>query len=370
MGKSDYIKTITVPEFQLWKTAEKAGTLLSLSLELTARCNNNCIHCYINLSENDEKAKNCELSLQQIKKLIDEAESLGTLWVLLSGGEPLLREDFFDIYLYIKKKGMLVSVFTNATLINETHIQFFKKYPPRALEITIYGISERIHKKITRNALFRKTMQAIDSLKAQAIPITLKTVIMKSNLKEFERIYRYCEKTSDKPIRFDPFLNLRYDRNPEKNKQILSERLTPDEIIAIEAFDQKRMSAIESQCVSMNVSDLPSENKSRLLRCSAGVNSCCISYDGIFKLCNALNHNDYIYDLKNGSLVDAWKKFPKIWREKTASNPEYIKKCANCTIYNLCMACPANSDLETGVPDAFVNYFCDVANKRYNNSKK
>ncbi|MGM0470350.1 MAG: radical SAM protein, partial [Promethearchaeati archaeon] len=89
---------------------------LSLELEITARCNLNCKHCYINLRANDEIAKRNELSKEDIKEIIDESISLGAISCTLTGGEPLLRGDFIDIYLYLKKKGILVSVFTNATL--------------------------------------------------------------------------------------------------------------------------------------------------------------------------------------------------------------------------------------------------------------
>ena len=72
-------------------------------IDLTYRCNNNCRHCYINLAVNDQQAKAAELSFMEIKKIIDQSLELGALWCLITGGEPLLREDFFDIYLYIKK---------------------------------------------------------------------------------------------------------------------------------------------------------------------------------------------------------------------------------------------------------------------------
>ena len=102
-----------------------------MDLELTARCNNNCTHCYINLPEKDKNAKDLELSFDKICALIDEAQVLGVLWVTLSGGEPLLRKDFIKIYRYLKEKGMLVSVFTNAALITDEHVRlFFKISPP------------------------------------------------------------------------------------------------------------------------------------------------------------------------------------------------------------------------------------------------
>jgi MoaA/NifB/PqqE/SkfB family radical SAM enzyme len=137
-----FVEAIDLPGFPLWKKLRSKRRVIGFSLEITARCNNNCRHCYINLPANDKKAKARELSLAGIKKIIDQAVDLGAMWCLINGGEPLLREDFFDIYLYLRQKGILISVFTNATLVSEKHIWLFKKYPPRDVEVTVYGVTK------------------------------------------------------------------------------------------------------------------------------------------------------------------------------------------------------------------------------------
>jgi len=79
-----------------------------------------------------------------------EAVELGAFWCLITGGEPLLRKDFADIYLCLKNKGLLVSVFTNATLLNRDHIELFKKYPPRDIEVSVYGVTPETYESVTR----------------------------------------------------------------------------------------------------------------------------------------------------------------------------------------------------------------------------
>src|SRR5512136_2028929 len=123
---------IEIQDFTLWeKKKHSPRPLYSFDLELTARCNNNCTHCYINLPANDREAETQELTLGEIEHIADQAVEMGAVWVLLTGGEPLIRRDFADIYLMLKRKGLLVSVFTNATIIRKEHIELFKKYPPR-----------------------------------------------------------------------------------------------------------------------------------------------------------------------------------------------------------------------------------------------
>jgi MoaA/NifB/PqqE/SkfB family radical SAM enzyme len=148
--ENSFRKSKPISELPLWKKMKNNRKVLAFDLEVTARCNNNCRHCYINLSPDNARARSTELTFGQIKKIANQAFSLGAIWCLITGGEPLLREDFFDIYLYVKKKGFLISLFTNATLINKEHISIFKKYPPREIEITVYGVKKETYERVTR----------------------------------------------------------------------------------------------------------------------------------------------------------------------------------------------------------------------------
>ena len=98
-----FVSSIPLSEFELWHKIEGKRSLISFALEITARCNNNCSHCCVNLPARDKGAEDRELSFEEIQEICDEVVSLGAFWCLLTGGEPLLREDFFDIYIYLKK---------------------------------------------------------------------------------------------------------------------------------------------------------------------------------------------------------------------------------------------------------------------------
>ena len=358
------IKTVPMRDLAVWELAKKDRTLLSVTLELTARCNNNCSHCYINLPAGDINAQKKECSFEQIKTIIDEAVSLGVLWVLLSGGEPLLRPDFFDIYLYIKKKGILVSVFTNASLITEQHVKLFKKYPPRDLEITVYGVTERVHTKVTRKNTFSSTFAGIDMLLANHIPVTLKTTIMKSNVNELASIAEFCRSKSKLSFRFDPALHLRIDGNPQRNNEIISERLLPDEILSIEKKDPARSKALKKTCQDRNTAQTLNKHPKKLLRCQAGINSCCIDYTGMFKLCCSLSSEQCVYDLKTGSLTRAWYEFAPQILQMESDSTLFAEKCGECTMHDLCSWCPAHAVLETGRLDGEIPYFCNIAHSK------
>ena len=132
--------TMEIQDFPLWAKLKERRAVLSFDLEVTARCNLQCRHCYINLPAGHQEARFRELTLPEISAIADKAVALGAMWVLISGGEPLLREDFPQIYMALKRKGLLVSVFTNATLLQDKHIELFKKYPPRDIELSLIHI--------------------------------------------------------------------------------------------------------------------------------------------------------------------------------------------------------------------------------------
>lgn len=354
-----------MPQFSLWGKMRGKKRVVSFDLEITARCNNNCRHCYINLSADNNEAKEKEISFNQIKNIVDEAMSLGAIWCLITGGEPLLREDFFDIYLYLKKKGLLVSVFTNVTPINNKHIELFKKYPPRDIETTAYGITKATYEKITRKSgSFGAFMRGLNLLLNNKIKVRFKTMALRSNVYELPRIAAFCREKTKDYFRFDPFLHLRFDANPERNEEIKSERLSAEEIVAIEQKDPERSRSLKKGCDKLIVPDFERKSCNHLFHCGTGNGSFTVSYDGFLRLCSSLWHPDCIYDLKKGSLSEAWKTFiPKV-RDIRSNRKEFLQRCRKCPIINLCLWCPAHSYLENGELDAPVEYFCNVAHAR------
>jgi len=141
---------IKIQDFVAWDKAMGKRRPLSFDLELTARCNNNCRHCYINLPVDDRQAIEQELSAEEIFRIADEALSMGTVWCLVTGGEPLLRDDFEEIYIGLKKRGFLISIFTNATALKASHIELFQRYPPRDIEVSVYGVTKKTYERVSR----------------------------------------------------------------------------------------------------------------------------------------------------------------------------------------------------------------------------
>jgi MoaA/NifB/PqqE/SkfB family radical SAM enzyme len=140
-----FVSAVPLPHFALWQRTVGKRVPFSFDLELTARCNNDCRHCYIALPAGDREAQGKELSLEEIRDIAGQAVALGALWCLITGGEPLLREDFAAVYLALKRQGLLVSLFTNACLVTPEHVRLLRRYPPRDVEVTTDRKSTRLN---------------------------------------------------------------------------------------------------------------------------------------------------------------------------------------------------------------------------------
>lgn len=352
-------------DFSLWDQMLEKRSILQFRLELTARCNNDCRHCYICLPAGDRAAQAREPTFSEIMEIADQAVQMGALWCTITGGEPLLREDFEAIYLGLKRKGLLVSVFTNACLLQEKHVALFKKYPPQDIEITVYGVTKETYEAVTRRpGSFDAFLLGLNLLLENGLKVRLKTMALRSNVQELPQIADFCRARTKDYFRFDPLLHLRLDCDPARNEEIKSERLPPQEIVALEKADPERFHALEKGCSKLINSDFCGIKCNHLFHCGTGVGSFVLGYDGNLRLCMSLQHPDCIYDLRKGSLTDFWQSFvPKV-KDLRSDKEEFLETCRVCPIINLCIWCPAHAYLEDGEMDAQVPYFCAVAHAR------
>jgi len=363
--KDSFCHSIEIRKLPLWERLNKKATPLSFTLEITARCNNNCRHCFINLPATDAHAAQTEISVAEILRIADQAVDAGALWCLITGGEPLLRRDFQDIYLGLKRKGLLVSVFTNATLVRPQHVDLFKRYPPRDLEVTVYGITQETYEAVTRRAgSFDAFRRGLDLLLNDGLPVWLKTMALRSNISELSEIAEFCRRHTRGYYRFDPLLHLRYDRNPVRNAEIEAERLLPEEIAALEQSDPERFPVMQKHCDEFILRKTGPTGDDRLFRCGAGAGGFAVSYDGIFRLCDTLWAPGTTFDLRKGPLREALTELVPRVLDMRSLNKTFLETCPVCPIVNLCLSCPAHTYLETGRMDGETPYFCAVAHAR------
>lgn len=370
-----------IQELPLWEAMRSKNKRFTFEIELTARCNNNCSHCYVNLSAGDRSAFQNELSLAEIESIAGQAVEMGMMWCTITGGEPLLRTDFEEIYLLLKRKGFLITLFTNACLINEHLIELFKRYPPRDIEVTVYGVNPETYEAVTRTpGSFKAFKRGIEMLESNGIKVTYKAMVVRSNLHEIDEIIDFCKARSKIPFRFDPFLHLRYDGDAARNVEIRSERLSPEEVVQLETSNKKHFRSLLENCDHLIVEDPYSYSEcmdchanqmcenldahSRLFSCGIGVGEFNISYNGRLRLCSALVAPEFTYNLRAGSLQAGLAELSVKVKQMKVQSERLMRTCKSCNIVNLCGWCSATAYLETGSLEGEVPFFCQVAHAR------
>lgn len=338
---------------------------MSFELEVTARCNNDCRHCYINLPAGDQAARAAELTTAEIFDIAGQAVDMGAFWCLITGGEPFLREDLIEIYLGLRRLGLLVSIFTNATLIEDDHVTLLKNYPPRDMEVTVYGVTRETYERVTRRpGSFDRFLHGIDLLTAGGVPIRLKAMAVQSNLHEQGAIAEFCRARTKDFYRFDPHLNLRLDGDNKRNDEIRSERLSPEQIVRLEQSDGERAEAMREKCGMLIDESFAHACDDRLFHCGAGDNSFNIGHNGMFRLCTSLCASETLFDLRKTALSVVWRDLVPRVRDLRSQRRSFLDRCRRCSIVNLCLWCPAHSYLESGELDTPIEYFCQTAHAR------
>jgi len=326
------------------------------TIELTFRCNLKCAHCYCSLPANDKRILDSELTTGEWFRVIDEIAEQECFWLLLTGGEPLIRKDFKDIYTYAKTKGMLITLFTNGTLITPEIADFLAEYPPFLVEITVYGATPKTYEKITQTpGSFSRCINGINLLLERKIPLQLKTMAMKANYAEFNAIKAFCENLGMK-FRFDPHIEPRRDGSLSP----CGERLSPEEVVELDIADEQRVQKFrEGYYEEAKRSSGRSQTQDNLYGCDAGVDMFSINPYGQMQICQSVPAPSC--DLREVSFAHGWKDiFPRI---KSISRKKE-SPCRGCEKRMLCAYCPAWAERESGNPEDAIEYLCRIASLR------
>ena len=332
------------------------------TFELTVRCN---LHCKMSLfrhadSENGVLLEK-ELTAQQWIELAKQAAEAGTIKLLITGGEPMLRNDFCEIWEGIYQQGFILELYTNATLVDEKILSTLKKYPPHKIGITIYGASEETYDKVCGNAeAYKKMIAGVNRLLALPSVFEFRTTIIKDNLEDINKIEELVHRKFgeqyvlvqsrivNKPVRgacgdiscrLDPVDNVRLAYRRAVN--LIKEKTGSD-------FKEKyiHLEQMESSNQKVNF------QKPTLLGCEAGMTSYTLSYDGKLLGCQILGA--FFTDAVKDGFQQAWEKFPL-----QVKLPPLNEKCQKCDMIDFCHCCFASRFAETGDLGGFPEYICN-----------
>ena len=325
------------------------------TIEISNRCPLECVHCYNNLPMGDVAARKRELTTEEHFRVLDELADLGCLWMLFTGGEIFARHDFLDIYRHAKSRGFLITLFTNGTLITERVADALAEQPPFDIEITLYGRTKATYESLTGiPGSFEKCIRGIHLLLERKLPLKLKTVALTINKHEIRSMQKFAEELGCE-FKFDPMISPRIDCSSSP----LAVRLTPEDIVALDLDEPKRVAEWRRMAMSFPVLPLADGEMPQLYDCGGGVNSFAIDPYGDLTICT-LSHVDK-YNVRDGSVKDGWEKFLRGIRAKSRTK---ITKCTACQLSSLCGSCAANGELENGDAEAPVDFLCRTAHLR------
>jgi radical SAM protein with 4Fe4S-binding SPASM domain len=329
---------------------------LAGTIELTRRCNNRCGHCYNNLPASDRQGLAEELRTDELIHILDETAAAGCVWLLLTGGEIFLRPDFREIYTHAKQNGLLVTLFTNGTLITPEMADFLANQRPFSIEITLYGATRGTYERVTGNpGSFKQCLRGIGHLRDRGLPLNLKATVSTLNCHEIQAMKRYVENDLGMPFRFDAQLNARCDRSPGP----LNVRLSPEEVVQLDLADPERAEALRDFARRRHGHGAGDKKGAFLYPCGGGAHSFAIDPYGRLRAC-AISPAEG-FDLRSGSFQEGWGRFLARLRERKIDRDT---KCLMCTLQELCGMCPANGELECEDPQQPVDFLCRVTHLR------
>jgi radical SAM protein with 4Fe4S-binding SPASM domain len=325
---------------------------LSGTIDLTYRCNLRCIHCYLDPNGNKNGNNHQEMDTSQVMNILDEITSAGCLYLLMTGGEPLLRRDFPEIYQHAKELGLLVTVFTNGTLISQKTLDLFEDMPPKAIEISLYGATAETYEGITGvSGSYERCMEGIHKLLYCGQKLRLKTILMTANQHEFYEMEKMA-RDFGVPFRFDAAIFPRFngDRSP------IELRVSPEDAIEKEFSEPER--SHEWKEYYDHFRTIPSSNY--VYECGAGLTYFHIDAYGNLQPClMSINHK---IPILGGRFLSGWQnELPGIREIKMKAD----QSCYDCPKRILCGYCPPFFELENASETSNSEFLCSMGQLRY-----
>jgi radical SAM protein with 4Fe4S-binding SPASM domain len=325
------------------------------TLETTFRCNLNCAHCYVNEPAASRTVQRRELPTARLIALLDEIAAAGCLSLLLTGGEPLLRPDFAEVYLAALGRGLLVTVFTNGTLVTERIADLFAEYTPERVEVSVYGMTPGTYERITRTpGSYARCMAGIARLTARRIPLKLKTMAMTWNRYEIAPMREYARRLGADFV-FDGLLNPRVDCGPNRNAEL---QLGADQVLALDLEDRERTAELRAFCERFARPEAVG-SLDQVFTCGAGQTAFTVDPYGRLLMCQLLRRS--WFDIRRAGFAEGWNRFfPRLRARRRQS----AAPCRRCSLISLCGSCPGAAELEHGDIEGLVDPFCRLAHAR------
>lgn len=359
---------------KLWESSEitlaayaaQRHVPLGGTFELTPRCNLRCKMCYIRLDKYQMDLIGREKTAEEWIALAKDAADAGTLNLLITGGEPFIREDFEEIYTALSTMGFIITLNTNAALMTPDLLKLFKKYPPTATNVTLYGASSQTYEKICGNPDgFHKTLNGLDMLSQVPTELEVRTTFIKDNRHELAELRTIANRYTK-----------RFAINVMVNKAVRGAgtdvencRLTPSQMFDITEANSEYYKTLNKPIEIALEKNLDTDNHvqakeygfdlpPKIITCLAAKSMYWVTWDGKMLPCGSFS-NPYTLPFEEG-FKQAWDRLPFLFEDILP--PQECIKCEYAD--GKCSNCPAILQTESGSFDKISKFICEIANER------
>ena len=341
---------------------------LSAIFELTARCNLKCKMCYVSLDASQVEKQGRELTAAEWISLGRQTADAGTLYLLITGGEPLLRPDFAEIYTELCHMGFIITLNTNATLMNDKYFELFSKYPPTAVAVTLYGASPGTYEKVCGSAAgFEKTIRGLEMFSKIPTNIEVRSTFIKDNMGELEELRAISKRFTNRfGINYMVFGSTRV-----ADSGAAQCRMSPKDCMDLDMANHRHYANLDESEKEPADPELEEFFRSlspdrdtgiqlppEIISCLATKSLYCISWDGKMLPCATFD-SPYTLPLSEG-LLPAWNRLPGLFM-----NIKHPEECHGCELIDGgCPNCPGYMQADSGDFEKKSEWLCELSKER------
>lgn len=332
------------------------GLPIGGNFELTARCNFNCPMCYVHLSNEQVRQRGGELSAKQWLEIAEAAQKRGMIFALLTGGEPLVRKDFFEIYDGMRKMGLMISINSNGSMIRGDVLERFLENPPFRFNISLYGGCNETYQNMCGLPVYDQVKENVRALRQAGVEVSLNLSITPYNRNDLQKIYADAVEL-DVNVKASSYMYPPVRVNG--GEYGCGNRMSAEEAAECSVeWDLLRFNSEEFEIRARNMEKLINEYREGCpveegegISCRAGSTSFWMTWDGKMTPCGMMNE-PVAYPLEVG-FDTAWEQLRRQVRELRMP-----AKCAACDHREVCGVCAAVCYTETGRFDGIPEYMC------------
>ena len=334
----------------------------NIQFELSSRCNERCIHCYI---PNEKKNTGFDMPKEKVMDLIDQLAAMGGLHVTFSGGEAFLHKDLIGLVRYARNKDLMVSILSNLIALKDEQIKELHDLNISLIQVSLYSMDPEIHDMITKvKGSFEKSKSAIEKLVAADVPVQISCPIMKANRKGYDKVLKYAQSLKIK-AHTDYIMMAQADFNTNNLANRLSLDETEELLRDIMECDLDYQESTLKQRPKSEEKELDLERYKKQPVCGVGYDNCCVTANGDVYPCAGWQ-SMVIGNVYKQSLLEIWENSPKVKELRKLTRASF-PQCLECEAADFCAMCLVRNYNESGGDMLKINkHFCDVAflNKR------